>query len=95
MRVERWRKALSRFERAEAEIDALAHSEDEEAYDRAVGRQIAALGRLLRSPAPDLGAAGEKLDLIVRHSAWELSFGESAFAVLGEDLKRLAALAQA
>jgi hypothetical protein len=88
--VERWRKALARFERAEAEIEALAHVEDEDSYDRAVGRKIGALGRLLRSPAPDLHAAGRKLELIVRHSAFELSFGEAAFATLGEDLARFA-----
>jgi hypothetical protein len=80
---------MGRLERAQGAIDALASTEDEDAYDRAVGRQIAALSRALKAAAPDLEGAARKLDLIARHSAWELSFGDAAFAVLGEDLRRL------
>lgn len=85
---ERWQKALARYTRAEAEIEALKHCEDDDLYDRAVGRQIATLGRLLKAPAPDLGAAARKLELIVRHAAYELSYGEAAFAALIGDLQR-------
>jgi hypothetical protein len=84
-----WRKAFARLTSAQAEIDALAHSPDEDAYDRAVDRQNAARGRVLRAPAPDLAAVGVKIALIAAEQAWELSFGEAAFAVLAEDVRRL------
>jgi hypothetical protein len=89
VRVKAWGRAVERLARAEAAIGALAHSEDERAYDRAVDRQIAALGRVLEAAAPDLLAVGVKIGLIVRHQAWELGFGEAAFAVLEADVGRL------
>ena len=85
-----WEKAVARLARAEEAIGALADSADERAYDRAVGRQIAALSRVLKAPAPDLAAVGAKIGLIARHQAWELSFGEAAFAVLEADVRQLA-----
>ena len=88
---EKWQRALARYTRAEAEIEALKHSEDEDLYDRAVDRQITTLGRLLKAPAPDLAAAALKLDLIVRHVAWELRYSDAAFSVLLADLQRFAA----
>jgi hypothetical protein len=88
--VERWRRALAPYARAEAEIEALKHCQDDDLYDRAVGRQIATLGRLLKAPAPDLAAAAWKLELIVRHAAYELCYGDKAFAVLLADLRRFA-----
>jgi hypothetical protein len=87
----KWRKALARYAQAEAGLEAVAHCEDERVYDRAVGRHIGALRRLLRSPAPDVAAAVRKLELIVRHSAWEMSYGEAAFAVLQRDIGRFSA----
>jgi hypothetical protein len=89
-RAPAWEKAFARLTRAQVEIDALAHSPDEDAYDRAVDRQNAALGRVLRAAAPDLAAVGVKIGLIAAEQAWELSFGEAAFAVLAEDVRRLA-----
>ncbi|HEX8584347.1 MAG TPA: hypothetical protein VF680_08050 [Allosphingosinicella sp.] len=86
-----WEKAVARLARAEEAIGALADSADERAYDRAVGRQIAALPRVLKALAPDLGAVGAKIGLIPRHQAWELRFGEAAFAALEKDVRRLAA----
>ena len=88
-RVGGWAQAVERLACAEAEIEALAQCEEEEAYDNAVDRQIAALSRLLTAPAPDLAAAAWKIDLIARHAAWELTCGEAAFAALGEDVRRL------
>ncbi|HEY7811135.1 MAG TPA: hypothetical protein VIA98_12220 [Allosphingosinicella sp.] len=84
-----WAKALARLRRAEAEISALAHSDDQDAYDEAVGRQNVALGRLLKAPAPDLAAIGLKVDLIAAEQAWELTFGNAAFTALREDVRRL------
>jgi DNA-binding FrmR family transcriptional regulator len=89
VRVKAWGRAVERMARAEAQIAALAHSEDEDAYDRAVDRQIAALGRVLEAAAPDLLAVGAKIGLIARHQAWELGFGEAAFGVLEADVRRL------
>ena len=87
---ERWRKAVALYTRAQAEIEALRHCDDDDLYDRAVGRQIATLGRLLKAPAPDLAAAASKLELIVRHAVYELRYGDAAFAVLLADLRRFA-----
>ena len=87
---ERWQKALALYARAEAEIEALKHCDDDDLYDRAVGRHIATLGRLLKAPAPDLSAAAWKLELIVRHAAFELSYSDKAFGVLLADLRRFA-----
>ena len=86
----RWEKAIARYARAEAELEGVAHVDDDELYDRALGRHNAALARLLRTPAPDAGAAAAKLDLILRHQVFELTFGEACLAALGRDLRRLA-----
>ncbi|HZG08731.1 MAG TPA: hypothetical protein VEZ70_07125 [Allosphingosinicella sp.] len=86
-----WAKALARLKHAEAQIAALAHSEDEDAYDHAVDRQIAALSRVLTARAPDLSAVAWKIGLIARHAAWELDCGAAALAVLQDDVLRIAA----
>ena len=88
-----WQRALARYARAEAGLEAVAHVEEDDVYDRALGRHNAALARLLRTAAPDLAAAAAKLDLILRHQVFELSFGEAALAALRRDLRRFAGLA--
>ena len=85
-----WRKALALYAGAEAALEAVAQVEDDDLYDRALGRHNAALARLLRAPAPDLHAAARKLDLILRHSVFELTFGEASLAALRRDLRGLA-----
>jgi hypothetical protein len=50
----RWQKASALYALAEAGLEAVAHTEDDDLYDRALGRHNAALVRLLRAPAPDL-----------------------------------------
>lgn len=87
-----WRKALARYARASAELEELAHCEDDDLYDRALGRHNAALARLLRAPAPDFAAAAGKLNLILRHAVHELTFGEACLAALQRDLRRFAGL---
>jgi hypothetical protein len=87
----RWQHALARYALAEAGVEAVAHTEDDRLYDRALGRHNAALARLLRCPAPDVAAAADKLDLILRHQVFELSFGEASLAALGRDLRGFAA----
>lgn len=85
-----WAKALARFALAEEGLEAAAHSEDDDLYDRALSRHYAALAKLLRTAAPDLAAVARKLDLILQHQVIELSFGEAAFAALGRDLREFA-----
>ena len=88
----RWEKALERYALAEAGLEAVAHSEDDDVYDRALGRHNAALARLLRTAAPDLAAVARRLDLILRHSVFELTFDEACFEALGRDVRRFARL---
>jgi hypothetical protein len=88
---ERWRKASALYARAVAELETVAHTEDDDLYDRALGRHNAALVRLLRAPAPDLAAAARKLDLILRHTVFELTHGESCLAALQRDIRGFAA----
>ncbi|MEA3052460.1 MAG: hypothetical protein QOG72_1363 [Sphingomonadales bacterium] len=85
----RWRKALAHYARAGAGLEAVVHNADDDVYGRALGRHRAALARLLRAPAPNLRAVAWKLDLIVRHRVFELSFGEASMAALRRDVLRL------
>ena len=89
-RLARWEQALPRFGEAEAALAAVAHTEDDAVYDRVLGRFNAALKGLLRAPAADAGAVAVKLDLAVRHLAWELTGGEACMAALLRDARRLA-----
>jgi hypothetical protein len=91
----RWAAAVGRYRRAEARLEAVAHVEDDELFDRALGRHNAALARLLRTAAPDLRAAAAKLDLILAHGVFELTFGPACLAALGRDLRRLAGVTPA
>jgi hypothetical protein len=89
-RRKRWQTALARYASAQAALEAVAHVEDDALYDRALGRHNGALARLLRTAAPNLAAAAAKLDLILRHSVFELTFGEPSLAALRRDLTRFA-----
>jgi hypothetical protein len=73
-------------------VEAAGRGDDDALYDRALGRHNAALARLLRTAAPDLGAVAAKLDLILRHGVFELNFGEASLAALRRDVRRFAAL---
>jgi hypothetical protein len=88
----KWQNALARFEQVDGEVEALVHCPNQRVYDRALGRHSTALKRLLRAPAPDLAAAGLKLDLIVRHHVFEARFAEAAIASLRKDIRRFARL---
>jgi hypothetical protein len=101
-RLIRWDDALARYRTAEAALASvegteveftlsacLAGSRRDQLYDRALGRFNHALRRLLRTPAPGAAALAAKLDLAVRHLAWELTGGEACMAALLRDAKRL------
>jgi hypothetical protein len=88
----KWQEALIKFREADEALEGLVHCLNQRVYDRALGRHSGALARLLRTPAPDLTAAAEKLELIVRHQVFEMRFGEAAIGVLRRDIGRFAAL---
>ncbi len=87
--VTKWNRALARFRRAEAEL-AVADGADEDRFGRLASRCDAAMCRLLRTPAPDVGALAVKLKLTVRHHVWELADREACLAALLSDAHRLA-----
>jgi hypothetical protein len=86
----RWTGALSRYRRAEAALEKVAHTEDDHLYDRHLGQLNNALRRLLRTPAPHLAAMAAKLDLLVEHQAWELTQGDLCMAALRRDAHQFA-----
>jgi hypothetical protein len=59
-------------------------------FDPVLGRFNRALARLLRAPAPDVGALAAKLDLLIAHEAWELDFAEASLGAMRRDALRLA-----
>ncbi len=91
-REAKWREAVDRAEQVDRELEALVHCPNQRVYDRALGRHSTALRRLLRAPAPDLAAAAEKLELVLRHHIFEATFAGPALASLCSDIRRFAAL---
>jgi len=85
-----WHRALTRYRRAEAELEEVAHTEDDDVYDRRLGRLNSALRRLLRTPAPHPAALAAKLDLLVEHEAWELTGSDLCIAAIRRDAHRFA-----
>jgi hypothetical protein len=84
-------RALTSLEKAEAAMMAAEGGPDDDLYDRALGHFYAALRRLLRTPAPHLGALATKIELAVDHEAATLADGEPCMAALKQDARRLAA----
>ena len=82
-------RAVARFRAAEAAL-AVAQGADDAAFDHVLGRFNRALARLLRTRAPDIAALAAKLDLLVAHEVWELTFAEASFAAMRRDALRLA-----
>jgi hypothetical protein len=85
-----WSRALARFQAADAALAALAHTPDEDLYDRAGTRHDRALVRLLRTPAPHAAALADKIDLLIAHQAWEFRAGDACLAALSADARRIA-----
>jgi hypothetical protein len=86
----RWGRALARFRAADAAIGAARHSDDEALYDRLGDRHDVAMKRMLRTPAPDLGALAVKLETLFGEQAWEMRGGALLLAAILRDARRLA-----
>jgi hypothetical protein len=88
-----WDRALARFDKAQAILDAARGEPDEDAYDLLLDAHGDALCALLALPAPDLAGLAAKLDIIVAHLAWEQTGAEDCLERVRQDARRLAASA--
>jgi hypothetical protein len=89
--ADKWHKALARYRAAEAALEAVTGTADDDLFGRHLGRFNAALKRLLRTPARDVADLAAKLDLVLAHQVFELTGGELCLAALQADAHRLAA----
>ena len=85
-----WIKSLARYRSAEAALQEVAHTEDDDLYDSRLDPLNNALRRLLRTPAPHRAAMAAKLDLLIEHQAWELTGGDLCIDALRRDAHRFA-----
>ncbi len=85
----RWGRSLAHFRRAEAALDAAAHEPDDDIFDAINAAFNNALRRLLRTPAPDLAALADKIELGIDQEIATLTGGESCLASLKRDTRRL------
>ena len=98
---EDWARALARFRAAEVEARAWEGRTEEVAreawraieggYGDRLDAMYAALRRVMRVRAPDLGALAVKVVLAVDHEVATLAGGEACMAALKRDAVRLAA----
>ncbi|MGZ8285102.1 MAG: hypothetical protein ACXW27_15375 [Allosphingosinicella sp.] len=89
-----WDRAVALFERAQAALDAAAHTPDEDLYDRLGIRHDRAMRRLLRTPAPHLPALAAKLEFALDERSGEF-FGDSAdMEAIKSDARRRASPAE-
>jgi hypothetical protein len=98
---EEWTTALAAFRAAQARVRAVegataggSMAEEERlegAYDSALDAMHGALRRLMRAPAPDLGAFAAKLELFFDHELEPHSAEADALAAVRRDAWRLMA----
>jgi hypothetical protein len=98
-----WHRALADVERAEAVLNGFCRACREEGLafpdqwelDDRFGDFLdafhAALGLLLRTPAPDMQALAAKIALVADHEVGALADGQRCLAALEADARRLAA----
>jgi hypothetical protein len=84
-----WRKALAHYRMCDAALDAAAHTENEDLYDRLGERHDDALQALLRTPAPDVAALAMKLDLALDERTLEYFGDLDGLKMLKADARRL------
>jgi hypothetical protein len=97
-----WTRAVIAYRLADARLAAFRRQIDslplesrafpasepfEDRFDDLECARLAALGRLLRLPAPDLAALALKIVLTVDDQAWELTGAESFLATLKADAR--------
>ena len=95
----KWSRAVAGFEAASARLRGVegemaglpfaAAEARQGAYDVCVTRFYGALRRVLRAPAPDVGALAWKLSLAVEHEVATLTGGEACMAAIVGDALRL------
>jgi DNA-directed RNA polymerase specialized sigma24 family protein len=66
-------------------------SASEARFDRLSDSYYAAMRRLLRTPAPDVAALAQKLELAVAEEIFTLTGGDACLNALLRDARRLAA----
>jgi hypothetical protein len=88
-RVTFWDRAFAFLQKAQAALDAAAHTPDEDLYDRLGARHDRALGRLLRTPSPDLPALAAKLELALDERSGEFFGDSAAMKAIKRDARRL------
>jgi hypothetical protein len=96
---EKWQRALTRLEAAEAEVRAVEQAtsggtaEEEEAlepvYMALLGEHTEALQRLMKVRAPDLAALAFKIELAIDQEVGSLTGGEACLAAVKRDVRRL------
>jgi hypothetical protein len=96
----RWGRALAAYRAAEAGVreeerrTAGLSMEEEAAREEIYGAQLdalyATLRRLLKVPAPDVGALAAKIELMIDHEVATLTGGEACLAAIRRDARRLA-----
>jgi hypothetical protein len=95
-----WDRALAAYRAAEAELRRYewvtsgapweTQRAVEQGYGERLGAHFAALRRLMRLRAPDVGALAVKIELAVDHEVGTLTGGEACLATLKRDARRLA-----
>jgi hypothetical protein len=95
----KWEKALVTYRAAEAAMrecerrTAGAPWAQQDAVEEEYGGRLdvlyAALGRLLRAPAPDLPALAVKIELAIDHEVGTLNGGEDCLETVRRDARRL------
>jgi hypothetical protein len=88
----KWTRALAGFAAAEAALAAAA-GEPDEVYDPSGARHEVVLRRLLRTPAPDVAALAQKLELALDERSGEFFGDEAAMRTMKRDARWLAASA--
>lgn len=97
-----WSVALRALREAEAAVEGferwaaspagrtLEERQRDYVYEERTEEFVAAMLRLLRAPAPDIGAVAVKIGLIARHWVWELDGAADCMLWLEADARRLA-----
>ena len=87
---EDWQKALASVDEAQATVLALEGHPDEAAFGRAHDRFSALFRAPVATPAPDITALADKLEIAVAAELADLTYAPPALEALAQDARRLA-----